>query len=58
MILEVKDPVTGTLATGTSTDSILIAATQRGEKLQYAGTITPLGKLISQGVYDCTARSH
>ena len=52
--LEVKDPVTNTLATGTSTDSMLIAATQRGTKLQYAGTITPLGKLISRGVYDCT----
>lgn len=52
--LKVKDPVTNTLATGTSTDSILIAATQRGTKLQYAGTITPLGKLISRGVYDCT----
>lgn len=52
--LQVKDPVTNTIATGTSTDSMLIAATQRGEKLQYAGTITPLGKLISRGVYDCT----
>lgn len=52
--LEVKDPVTNTLATGTSTDSILIAATQRGAELHYAGTITPLGKLISRGVYDCT----
>ena len=29
--LEVKDPNTGTIATGTSTDSILIAATQKGE---------------------------
>lgn len=52
--LGVKDPVTNTLATGTSTDSMLIAATQRGTMLQYAGTITPLGKLISRGVYDCT----
>ncbi|QED46339.1 adenosylcobinamide amidohydrolase [Cytobacillus dafuensis] len=51
---EVKDAVTGTIATGTSTDSILIAATQRGTKLEYAGTITPLGKLIGKGVYECT----
>ncbi|KAB2328605.1 ATP-binding cassette domain-containing protein [Cytobacillus depressus] len=52
--LQIKDPVTETIATGTSTDSILIAATQRGERLEYAGTITPLGKLIGKGVYECT----
>ncbi|WLD91661.1 adenosylcobinamide amidohydrolase [Alkalihalobacillus sp. AL-G] len=50
----VIDPASGTLATGTSTDSILIAATQKGKKLEFAGTITPLGKLISKAVYDCT----
>ena len=52
--LEVKDPNTGTIATGTSTDSILIAATQKGEHFEFAGTITPLGKLIGKGVYQCT----
>lgn len=55
--LKVIDPVTNTVATGTSTDSILIAATQRGKKLQYAGTITPLGKLIGLGAYDCTVEA-
>lgn len=55
--LQVLDTVTNTWATGTSTDSILIAATQRGAALQYAGTITPLGKLISRGVYDCTVEA-
>lgn len=54
---EVLDSVTGTLATGTSTDSILIAATQSGTKLEFAGTITPLGKLISKGVYECTTEA-
>ena len=53
----VKDPLTGTIATGTSTDSLLIAATQEGEHLPYAGPITPLGKLIGHGVYDCTIRA-
>ncbi|TDL74425.1 ATP-binding cassette domain-containing protein [Rhodococcus qingshengii] len=53
--LSVIDGVTGTIATGTSTDSILIAATQTGEILEYAGTITPLGKLIGKAVYECTA---
>lgn len=52
--LEVRDKVTGSIATGTSTDSISIAATQRGRQLEFAGTITPLGKLIGKGVYDCT----
>lgn len=54
---EVKDPLTGTIATGTSTDSILVAATQQGDKLPYAGPITPLGKLVAHGVYDCTVRA-
>lgn len=53
----VIDPVTGTIATGTSTDSILIAASQKGKRLEYAGTITPLGKLISKGVYECTTEA-
>jgi iron complex transport system ATP-binding protein len=52
--LNVIDVVTGTIATGTSTDSILIAATQTGALLEYAGTITPLGKLIGKAVYECT----
>jgi iron complex transport system ATP-binding protein len=52
--LKVMDAVTGTIATGTSTDSILIAATQAGEILEYAGTITPLGKIIGKAVYECT----
>ncbi|TKC14850.1 heme ABC transporter ATP-binding protein [Robertmurraya kyonggiensis] len=54
---KVLDLVTGTTATGTSTDSILIAATQMGKKLEFAGTITPLGKLISQGVFECTTEA-
>jgi len=54
---EILDPLTGTIATGTSTDSLLIAATQQGEYLPYAGPITELGKLIGHGVYDCTIRA-
>ena len=52
--LEVKDGETGTIATGTSTDSILIAASQKGKQLEFAGSITPLGKLIGKGIYQCT----
>ncbi|MDS9472317.1 heme ABC transporter ATP-binding protein [Sporosarcina pasteurii] len=54
---EVQDPVSKTIATGTSTDSLLIAATQEGETLPYAGPITPLGKLIAKGVFECTVRA-
>jgi iron complex transport system ATP-binding protein len=39
---------------GISTDSICIAATQQGESISYAGTATPLGKLISEGIQSCT----
>lgn len=52
--MDIKDVNTGTVATGTSTDSILIAATQKGKLLEYAGSIAPLGKLIGKGVYECT----
>ena len=46
------DPTTGTLATGTSTDSVLVASTERGETYNYAGPITLLGKVIGHGVYE------
>lgn len=53
----VKDPLTGTIATGTSTDSCLVAATQRGDTLPYAGPITELGSLIGTGVFECTVEA-
>lgn len=55
--LGITDPETKTIATGTSTDSIVVAATQRGEHLPYAGTATYLGKLIGQTVYTETKRA-
>ncbi|MFH7818080.1 adenosylcobinamide amidohydrolase [Neobacillus thermocopriae] len=55
--LKIRDQITGTIATGTSTDSILVAASQKGKRLEYAGSITPLGKLISKAVYDCTTKA-
>lgn len=54
---QVKDPLTGTIATGTSTDSCLVAATQQGDSLPYAGPITELGKLIGIGVFECTIKA-
>ncbi|EDL66220.1 adenosylcobinamide amidohydrolase [Bacillus sp. SG-1] len=51
---KVKDESTNTLATGTSTDSILIGATQRGEFLPFSGPITKVGKMIGTAVYETT----
>src|SRR5699024_3374185 len=49
--LNVLDQQTNTLATGTSTDSILVAATQTGHNLEFAGPITPLGSKIGTSVH-------
>lgn len=38
------------IATGTTTDAVLIAATGRGRTCEYAGTATRLGYLIGRGV--------
>lgn len=45
------------LATGTSTDAVLIASTGRGDMYRYAGTATTVGYLIGKTVYDATIRS-
>ncbi|MCE7791606.1 adenosylcobinamide amidohydrolase [Salipaludibacillus sp. CUR1] len=50
--LNIKDPYTGTIATGTSTDSLLIGTTQKGERTPYAGSGTIAGKAIGTAVYD------
>lgn len=51
---QVVDQQTKTIATGTATDSLLIAATQHGEEMPYAGPITEVGKLIGRGVFETT----
>ncbi|HHY71663.1 MAG TPA: ATP-binding cassette domain-containing protein [Bacillus bacterium] len=51
---KIIDPETKTIASGTSTDSLLIASTQTGCFFEYAGTITPLGKTIGQAVFEAT----
>jgi iron complex transport system ATP-binding protein len=53
----VRDRRTGQLATGTPTDSILIASSQKGELEPFAGPITPIGKLIGRGVYEVTKKA-
>jgi len=42
----------GSIATGTSMDTIVVAATGRGLFSRYAGTSTLVGHLIGQAVYD------
>lgn len=54
---DIRDFHTGTIATGTATDSLLIAATQQGEEFPYAGPITEIGKLIGQGVFETTVQA-
>ncbi|APH05057.1 adenosylcobinamide amidohydrolase [Bacillus weihaiensis] len=49
--LEINDPETNTIATGTSTDCTMIAATQNGTITPYAGSGTKLGKAIGSAVY-------
>lgn len=53
----VVDKVSNTIATGTPTDSLLIAATQQGELLQYAGPLTEVGKVIGKGVFEATVEA-
>jgi adenosylcobinamide amidohydrolase len=45
------------LATGTSTDAVLIATTGRGDLFRYAGTAATIGYMIGKAVYDATIRS-
>ncbi|QAS52307.1 adenosylcobinamide amidohydrolase [Halobacillus litoralis] len=52
--LNIRDDVSGTLATGTSTDSTLIGSTQQGKRLEYGGSISPLGRVIGRAVFDTT----
>lgn len=53
----VKDSASATVATGTSTDAIVIAATQRGEPTPYVGSGTRLGRAIGHCAYTVILRS-
>ncbi len=45
----------GTVATGTSMDTIIVASTGRGPFFRYSGSSTLLGHLIGRAVYDVVA---
>ncbi len=48
--LDVRSRFSGEVATGTVTDSVVIACTKRGRTIKYAGTSTALGELIGKSV--------
>lgn len=54
---DVKTPG-GDVASGTSTDTVVVACTGRGPELHYAGPATPVGWLIARAVRDAMARVH
>ncbi|PAD77635.1 adenosylcobinamide amidohydrolase [Paenibacillus campinasensis] len=58
--LGVRDAETDTLATGTTTDAIVVCASQSeayGTEHRYAGTATDLGGMIGRLVYESVAES-
>ncbi|WP_239421835.1 adenosylcobinamide amidohydrolase [Bacillus sp. CGMCC 1.16541] len=46
--LNIRDSHTNSVATGTSTDSICVAANQKGTRHEYAGSMTALGQGIAK----------
>ena len=48
--LDVRSRFSGEIATSTVTDSIVLACTKNGQKIDFAGTATPLGELIGKSV--------
>lgn len=54
---DIRDKRTDTVATGTATDSLLIAATQSGEEMAYGGPVTDVGKVIGKGVFETTVQA-
>ncbi|RSL32091.1 ATP-binding cassette domain-containing protein [Salibacterium salarium] len=52
---DIRDEETKTNATGTSTDSLLVAATQTGTNFEYGGTISSLGKKVAGAMYEAVS---
>jgi adenosylcobinamide amidohydrolase len=48
--LDVRSCFSGDLASGTVTDSVVVACTKRGAPISYAGTATVIGELIGKSV--------
>ena len=52
---DVKTPE-GEAASGTSTDTVVVACTGRGDELRYAGPATPVGWLAARAVRSAMTR--
>jgi adenosylcobinamide hydrolase len=57
LALGVRDADDGGVATGTTTDAVVIAATRRGRPVRYAGTATVVGHAVARTVYDAVLES-
>jgi len=55
--LDVRSRFSGEGATGTVTDSVVIACTKRGNPIKYAGTGTPIGELIGKSVREAVKKA-
>jgi phosphatidylglycerophosphatase A len=55
--LDVRSHFSGDLASGTVTDTTLIACTKRGKPIRYAGTATVLGEMIGKAVKESVKKA-
>jgi len=55
--LDIRSRFSGDVATGTVTDSVVVACTKRGRKIEYAGAATPIGELIGKSVREAVKKA-
>ena len=55
--LDVRSRFSGDLASGTVTDTVVVACTKRGNPVKYAGTATALGELIGKAVKESVKKA-
>ena len=55
--LDVRSYFSGDLASGTVTDTVVVACTKRGKPVKYAGTATVLGELIGKAVKESVKKA-
>jgi iron complex transport system ATP-binding protein len=54
---KILDFTTNSIATGTSTDSICVAATQTANEYEYGGPLTQIGKRVGKMVFEATTEA-
>jgi hypothetical protein len=55
--LDIRSHFSGDLASGTITDSVVVACTKRGPSIKYAGTATILGELIGKSIKESVKKA-